>query len=93
MSERNSTSRTLAARFHRIAGSSHGYFATGGMALLALGVVGLMDEASAAAILATAFTLGGLLLAAVAVITRTSNEPWKCRAEHGQVRVRTVRHR
>ena len=92
MSERNSINRTLAAFFHRIAGSSHGYFATGGMALLALGVVGLMDEASAAAILATAFTLGGLL-AAAAVIRRTSNEPCKCRVEHGRVRVHTVRHR
>jgi hypothetical protein len=92
MSERNSINRTLAVRFYRIAGSSHGYFATGGMALLALGVVGLMDEATAAATLAAAFTLGGLLLAAAAVITRNSNEPCKCRVEHGQVRVRPARH-
>jgi hypothetical protein len=63
------------------------------MALLALCVVGLMDEATAAATLAAAFTLGGLLLGAAAVIRRTSNEPCKCRVEHGRGRVHTVRHR
>lgn len=93
MSERHAINRTLAARFHRIVGSSHGNFATGGMALLALGVVGLMDEATAAATLAAASTLGGLLLAAAAVIRRTSNEPCKCRVGHGRVRAHPVRHR
>jgi hypothetical protein len=49
MSQRNSISRTRAAHFDRLLESSTGALAAGVIALRALGVVCLMDVATAAA--------------------------------------------
>jgi hypothetical protein len=101
MSHRNSIGRALAARFDRLIGSSGARLARGGIALLGLGAVylmdeatglmdeatGLMDEATAAATHAAALTLGGLLLAGAVAVKRRSHQPTRQLLEFRRVRV------
>jgi hypothetical protein len=61
MSERNSISRTLAARFTRIPAATSGII-SGAIALTALRKVWLLEEPSATAACAVAFSFAGLLL-------------------------------
>jgi hypothetical protein len=93
MSQRNSFSRTLPACFDSIPASSGSKVATGGVALLALGVLGLVEATGAAAIYAAALTLGGLLLADMAAVNRSLNNPSRCVAARERVRVRPLRNR
>jgi hypothetical protein len=61
MSERNSISRTLAVRYTRIHAAAGGII-TGAIALTALPIVWLVEEPSATAACAVAFSFAGLLL-------------------------------
>jgi hypothetical protein len=90
MSHRNSIGRLLAARFERVHGSSS-RIAGHGIALIALGVIWLMGGASTVATCLAPLTLGGLLLAGVAVARRILNEPCKCRVELRSVRTHPPR--
>jgi hypothetical protein len=88
MSERNSSSRTFAARVDRLRGSFGGMAASAIIALTALGVGCQIAETTAAATYAAALTLGGFLLARAVAVKRGSNEPSKSWVELQRVRVR-----
>jgi hypothetical protein len=93
MLQRNSVSRTFAGCFDRIPELAGGRVSTGGVALLALGLVRVMDAAGAAAIYAAALTLGGLLVADIPAVKSSTNDPSRCVVARERVRVRPLRNR
>jgi uncharacterized membrane protein HdeD (DUF308 family) len=90
MSERNSIGRSLAARFDTFTGSRGG-IAAGGIALVAIGAMCLMEEPTTTANYAVAVAFGGLLLVGGVVAKRGLNQP--CRRLGQPRRVHPVRHR
>ena len=92
MPHRNSIGRLLASRFDGIRGFGRPIIAFG-IAPLAFGVIGLMDEENAAATYATVLSLGGLIVAGAAVAKGISNKPYQCLLQRRRVRVHPPRHR
>jgi len=92
MSHGNSIGRLLAGRFGGIHGFGRRIIAFG-IAPLAFGVIGLMDEENAAATYATVLSVGGLLLAGAVLVKGISNKPHQCLVQHRRVRVHPPRHR
>jgi hypothetical protein len=92
MSQRNSIGRLLAARFETLPGSLSRIVGHG-IAFIALGVIWLMDEASAVATCVAPLILGGLLLAGAAVAKRSAKEPCTCLEELRPVRAHPPRQR
>jgi uncharacterized membrane protein HdeD (DUF308 family) len=88
MSQRNSIGRSLASRFDTFSGSWHG-IAAGGIALVAIGAMCLVEEPTATANYAIAVVFGGLLLVGGVAAKRGSKDPSESLVKLKRVRVRS----
>jgi hypothetical protein len=73
--ERNSVGRKLTGCFDRFCRFTGGGIAAGQIALIALGVLCLVNETTATATCVTALSLGWLLLVGALTVKRGSNQP------------------